>query len=203
MCFGRVIVLTLSNFYKIIPMKKITFLLALALLVGQVAYAQKYFTKAGNVTFFSHTDIEDIKGDNKVATIVIDAATGNMEVAVLVKSFHFEKALLEEHFNENYMESTKFPKSTFKGKIENISAINFKKDGSYTAQISGDLTMHGVTKKISTTGTINVAGGKINSDCKFIVNPKDYNIAIPDVVKKQISEKIEVTVKAKLEELVK
>ncbi|MEN9348502.1 MAG: YceI family protein [Flavobacteriales bacterium] len=184
-------------------MKKITFLFALAILFSQAAFAQKYFTKAGNVTFFSHTDIEDIKGDNNVATIVIDAATGNMEVAVLVKSFRFEKALLEEHFNENYMESTKFPKANFKGKIENISAINFKKDGTYTAQITGDLTMHGVTKKITTTGTITVAGGKITADCKFIVNPKDYNIAIPDVVKKQISEKIEVTVKAKLEELVK
>lgn len=184
-------------------MKKLIIAIVCTVCATTAVNAQKYFTKTGYIGFHSHTDIEDIKGDNNVATLVLDAATGSIEVAILVKSFHFEKALMEEHFNENYMESTKFPKANFKGKIANMASVDLKKDGSYTAQISGDLTMHGVSKPVTTNGTFKVVGGKISAETKFVVNPKDFGIAIPDVVKKQISEKVEISVKAKLEELVK
>jgi polyisoprenoid-binding protein YceI len=199
MCFGRVIVII----RKKINMKKIIIFCAAILCAITSVNAQKYFTKTGYVGFHSHTDIEDIKGDNNVASIVLDAGTAALQVGILVKSFHFEKALMEEHFNENYMESTKFPKANFSGKVNNMADINLKKDGTYTGQISGSLTIHGVTKPVNTTATFKVVGGKISAETKFVVNPKDYGIEIPEVVKKQISEKVEITVKAKLEELVK
>jgi polyisoprenoid-binding protein YceI len=92
------------------------------------------------------------------------------------------------------MESDKLPKSTFTGKINNLTSIDFKKDGSYPAEVSGDLTMHGVTKPLSIKGTINVKEGKVSAESKFSIDPKDYNVVIPDLVKDKIAKEIEITV---------
>ena len=183
-------------------MKKIIlFTIAAAFTVG--ASAQKYFTKTGYIGFFSKTAMEDIKADNNKVSTVLDAATGQVEFSALVKAFAFEKALMEEHFNENYMESSTFPKATFKGKVENMSAINLKKDGSYASKVSGELTIHGVTKTITSDATFDVKGDMITAQTKFFVNPEDYQIEIPEVVKDKISKNIEVTVLSKLEPLKK
>ena len=184
-------------------MKKLLFTAIAALVFSAGVSAQKYFTKDGTVHFFSSTKVENIEATNNKATCVLDAATGDIQWSVLIKGFTFEKALMEEHFNENYMESTTYPKSEFKGKVENISTVNFKKDGTYKVKVSGDLTLHGVTKKITTDGNIIVAGGKITSDSKFFINPNDYKINIPAAVKEKISENIEITVNATLAELKK
>ena len=93
------------------------FILLVALVSFQSGIAQKYFTRNGNISFHSDTPMEKIEGHNKNSTAVIDAESGKLEFAVLIKAFHFEKALMEEHFNENYMESNKFPKASFKGQI--------------------------------------------------------------------------------------
>lgn len=184
-------------------MKKVLTILGIALLASTSTFAQKYFSREGHVNFFSDTKMEDIKADNKKATVVLDAATGAVELSLLIKSFEFEKALMQEHFNENYMESDTYPKASFKGKIDNLAAVNFKKDGTYNTTVTGDLTMHGVTKKTTINVTIKVAGGKISANSKFQVVPEDYKITIPNTVRDNIASKIDVTVDATLEELKK
>lgn len=169
------------------------FLLSIALAVN----AQKYMTKNGYIGFFSHTPMEDIKGDNNQVAGIIDISTGDVVFQALIKSFHFDRALMEEHFNENYMESDKFPKSSFKGKITNLSSVNFTKNGTYDVTVEGDLTIHDVTNKISTKGTIEVVTGGINTNAKFNIVPEDYKINIPGVVREKINKNLEVTVTMK------
>jgi hypothetical protein len=159
--------------------------------------AQKYMTKNGYIGFFSHTPMEDIKGDNNQVAGVLDISTGDMVFQALIKSFHFDRALMEEHFNENYMESDKFPKSSFKGKITNLSSVNFSKNGTYDVTVEGELTIRDVTNKISSNGTIEVVTGGINANSKFNIPPEEYKINIPGVVREKIAKNIEVTVSMK------
>jgi hypothetical protein len=159
--------------------------------------AQKYMTKNGYIGFFSHTSMEDIKGDNNQVVGAIDISTGEMVFQAVIKSFHFDRALMEEHFNENYMESDKIPKSSFKGKITNLSSVDFSKNGTYDVTVEGDLIIHDITNKISTKGTIEVVSGGINANAKFNIVPEDYKISIPGVVRDKINKNLEVTVKMK------
>lgn len=177
--------------------------LAVAIIAFNTISAQTYFSKNAYVGFFSSTKMEDIKADNNKANVVFKKETGEIQFSALMKAFEFEKALMQEHFNENYVESDKFPKATFKGKIENPSALNLTKDGTYPVKVVGDMNMHGVTKPLTVNATIKVAGGKITCDSKFSVKPEDYNIAIPNTVRDNIASMIDVTVKANLEELKK
>jgi len=177
-------------------MKHIAILFFL-LIAGYSANAQKYMTKNGFIGFYSHTPMEDIKADNNQVAGVLDAGTGEMVFQVLIKSFHFERALMQEHFNENYMESEKYPKATFKGKITDLSAVNFSKNGTYAVTVDGDLTIHNVTNKISIKGTIEVITGGINASSKFNIVPEDYKIEIPSVVREKISKNLEVTISMK------
>jgi len=154
-------------------------------------------TKNGFIGFYSHTPMEDIKAENNQVAAVLDAGTGEMVFQVLIKSFHFEKALMEEHFNENYMESEKYPKSTFKGKITNLSSVDFSKNGTYDVTVEGDLTLRNVTNKVNARGTIEVITGGINANSKFNIAPEDYKIEIPGVVREKISKDLEVTVSMK------
>lgn len=161
--------------------------------------AQKYMTKNGTIKFYSETPIETIEATNNQVNAALDSQTGDLVFKVLIKSFQFEKALMQEHFNENYMESDKLPNSTFQGKVTNISAIDFKKEGSYDAIIEGDLTIHGVTQKISEKGTFTVkTGDKVHGHSTFKVKPADYQIKIPKTVMQNIAEMLEVTVDVEL-----
>jgi polyisoprenoid-binding protein YceI len=175
-------------------MKKILIAASLIFILCDAGKAQKYFTKNGSISFFSATSLENIKADNNQVMSVLNTATGDLQFSVLVKSFHFKKALMEEHFNENYMESEKFPKSTFKGTVTDISKVNFTKDGAYPVTVSGDLTMHGVTQKLTSSGTINVSGSKITGNAVFTVALADYKISVPKVVQNNISKTIEITI---------
>jgi polyisoprenoid-binding protein YceI len=161
------------------------------------ANAQKYMTRNGYIGFYSHTVMEDIKGDNNQVASVLDISTGEIVFQVLIKSFHFEKELLEEHFNENYMESEKFPKSTFKGKISNLSTVDFLKAGKYDVTVEGDLNIHDVTNKVTASGILEVISGGINANSKFNIIPEDYKINIPGVVRDNIAKNLEVTVTMK------
>ena len=172
-------------------------ILVLAMTMAFSANAQKYMTKNGYIGFYSHTPMEDIKADNNQVASVLDTGTGEIVFQVLIKSFHFDKALMEEHFNENYMESEKYPKSTFKGKIVNLSSVNFTKEGKYEVTVEGDLNIHNVTNKVSVKGTIEVISGGINANSKFNIAPEDYAINIPGVVREKISKNLEVTVALK------
>jgi polyisoprenoid-binding protein YceI len=159
--------------------------------------AQKYMTKNGYIGFFSHTPAEDIKADNNQVASVIDASSGEIVFQVLIKSFHFPKTLMEEHFNENYMESDKFPKASFKGKITNLASVDFKKNGTNEVIVEGDLTIRDATKRMTAKGTIEVVTGGLNANTKFIISPEDFNIKIPSVVRENIAKAIEVTVSMK------
>jgi len=161
------------------------------------ANAQKFMTKNGFISFYSHTPMEDIKGDNNQVVGVLDISTGEMVFQALIKSFHFDRALMEEHFNENYMESDKIPKSVFKGKITNLASVDFTKNGTYNVTVDGDLTIHDVTNKISTKGTIEVVSGGINANSKFNIVPEDYKIVIPGVVRDKFDKSLEVTIAMK------
>jgi YceI-like domain len=156
-------------------------------------------TKNGKISFYSRSKVEKVEGENNEVSSVLNTATGEVVFAVLLKGFHFERALMEEHFNENYVESDKYPKSTFKGKITDVSAVNFSKDGVYPVSVQGELTMHGVTKKILATGSVTIKSGKVNTYSKFSVKLKDFNITIPSLVADKISEDIDITVDCKYE----
>lgn len=177
-------------------MKRAIFLL-LMLNIAVVAHAQKFMTKNGYIGFYSHTAMEDIKGDNNQVVGALDIKTGDIVFQALIKSFHFDRALMEEHFNENYMESDKFPKSVFKGKITNLTDVNFSKNGTYNVTVDGDLTIHDVTNKVSVKGTLEVTADGINTGSKFNIVPEDYKINIPGVVREKINKSLEVTVNMK------
>ena len=175
-------------------MKQVVILPALLTLLSITAAAQKYYTKNGSISFLSKTSLENIKADNNQVMCVLNTQTGDLQFSLLIKSFRFEKALMEEHFNENYMESEKFPNATFKGSITDLSRVNFTTDGMYTVPVAGNITLHGVTRKINTTGIITIRGGKVSAASRFLVKLSDYNISIPNIVKDNIAESVEVIV---------
>jgi len=176
-------------------MKKIG-LLAVVLGLSIAVNAQRFFTKTGYVKFYSEAPLENIEAINNKVTTVTDVASGQLEFAVLMKAFSFEKALMQEHFNENYVESDKFPKATFVGKIEDPTM--FSKKGEHIGKAIGKLTIHGVTKTVEIPVNILVTDKGIELNTVFSVAVADYKIEIPSVVTDNISKEIEITVKSSL-----
>lgn len=183
-------------------LKKHLFLF-LALSVSVIlSHAQdRFYTKTGRINFVSKAPMEDIEGKNKTVTAVLDTKSGAMQFAVQMKGFEFEKQMMQQHFNENYVESDKYPKAEFKGTIVNNKDIRYAKDGTYAATVKGKLTIHGVTKDVETKGSIKVNGGKIDASSRFNVLLSDYNIKIPSIVKDKVSNSIQVLVDCSLEPL--
>ena len=179
-------------------MKKLVVLLMMIGGTVSISYAQRYMTRTGKVSFYSATPLEKIEAVNNQVASIVDAKSGEVIFQVPVKSFKFDRVLMEEHFNENYMESDKHPKSDFKGKLADIGNVNFSKDGSYKVTAAGKMTMHGVTKDVNIPGTIEVKGKTIVLNAVFKVIPGDYNIKIPNLVKDKIAKEMEVTVKTEL-----
>lgn len=158
---------------------------------ASVIAQNKYFTKQGYISFYSHTSVEDIKAENNQVLSIIDISTGEVAVTLLMKSFAFEKALMQEHFNENYVESDKYPKASFSGKIQNLQDIL---DGNNNvANIKGNLTIKGVTKPVNIECKFTLEKDTITLKGKFMVTVADYNIKIPSIVRRNIAEKVEVT----------
>jgi polyisoprenoid-binding protein YceI len=164
------------------------------------AFSQSLFmTRSGQVSFFSKTPMENIEAVNNEVTSMLNTSTGEIVFAILIKSFRFEKALMEEHFNENYMDSDKLPKSTFQGKITNLASIDFAKDGTYPVTVEGDITIHGVKQHVSTNGTAIVGNGKVVMTCLFTVKPSDYKIEIPALVEDKIAKTLDIKVNCQYE----
>ncbi|HPI54393.1 MAG TPA: YceI family protein [Chitinophagaceae bacterium] len=180
-------------------MKKL--LLPLLIIFAMQVNAQKYFTKTGSIYFLSKAPLETIDGNNKSVACLLESKSGAIDFIVQIKSFVFDKQLLQEHFNENYMESEKYPKATFKGRILNMSSINLSKDGEYDAKAEGKLTIHGVTHDVNFIGKISVKGGKVTVRSDASVLLADYNIAIPGAVKDKISKDVKIKVNCTLEPL--
>ncbi|MBN2746302.1 MAG: YceI family protein [Bacteroidales bacterium] len=184
-------------------MKYLLFVFISFLFVSTTTMKGKYITKNGKVSFYSDAPLEKIEAKNNQLNAAIDANSGEVYFKVLIKSFLFEKALMQEHFNENYMESDKFPTATYKGKITNLQDIDFAKAGKYSSEVEGKLTIHGVTKDVKTKGTITVLKEGISVYVKFKVQIGDYDIKIPGAVAGKIAEEVEITVDADLKNVVK
>lgn len=179
-------------------MKKIFIVFSFLLAINN-AFAQKMMTRSGEVKFeASMPAFEEIAGTNNTVSCILDEATGNFVALALIKSFKFKAPLMEEHFNENYMESSKYPKSTFKGKILNFDAKKLSA-AKTSYDLEGDLTIHGVTKKIKSKIILALNGAKVTATSSILVKPQDYNIEIPSLVKGKIAENAKVVINFVLE----
>ncbi len=163
--------------------------------------AQKYFSKSGDISFSSKTPLEDIEAESHTASTVIDLESGKIQWAVLIKSFEFEKALMQEHFNENYMESNTYPKAKFAGKIENPEVLDFSKDGTIDVVVNGELSIHGVLQEISTTASFTIKANEITGKSQLKIAVADYGIEIPSVVRENIAKEITIMIQAQYEVL--
>ncbi len=175
-------------------MKNFVFIATVLILSSNLFGQGRFFTKNGHIDFYSHAPLEDIRANNNQVAVMLEPETGKFTFAVLIKSFEFEKALMQEHFNENYLESDEYPKSKFSGQIESYNPGDLKKEGTLNVRVSGKLTIHGVTKDVTADGTLEVKTGEIKVKSQFIVKPEDYNIKIPKAVRDNIAKEIQVNV---------
>lgn len=170
--------------------------------VTVTAHAQsRYMTREGKVAFYSDAPLEKIEARNSKAAGVFETAGGNFQVIVLMKAFMFEKDLMQQHFNENYVESDKYPKATFKGVIDNLSEVDFGKDGEYAVTVSGKMELHGVTRDVKAKGKLKVEGSTVTATSEFMLRPEDYDIKIPKLVRDKIAKEVKVVVEMKMNQI--
>lgn len=181
-------------------MKKLGILLVM-LVISQHIQAQKYMTQNGVISFFSSTPVEDIEAVNNQVSAVLNAENGEIASVLLMKAFSFEKALMQEHFNEKFVESEKYPKSTFKGKIVNFSGLKLKKGSAEEVVIKGSLTIHGVTNDIEVKGDLLNDKGVMDLQFAFQVQVADYDIEIPGPVKEKIAKTIDIDAHFKMNKM--
>jgi hypothetical protein len=175
-------------------MRRLYYLLICSLFIVPASAQNIMIAKNATISFFSETPIENIEASSKTASSALDAKTGDLIFKVENTSFQFKKKLMQEHFNENYMESDKYPVSEFKGKI--TDPFDFSKPGTYTLNVSGTLKIHGVAKNYQTKAKFIVANGQINSSATFNVKVADHKIDVPTIVIKQIAEVMQVRINA-------
>ena len=173
--------------------KKLIFLFILSPLIAK----DIYYTRSGIVSFFSSTPIEDIKAKNEQTTCVLDMENGNVSFRIPILGFNFKNGLMQEHFNENYLESDIYPYAGFKGNIDNWEQVTLSEQ-SQTVSINGIMTIHGVSKEIVETGKIAISSGKVNGSATFKIALEDYDIKIPKIVRQNIAKIVEVNVKLDL-----
>lgn len=175
-------------------MKPLLILLPILLLHGgPVARAQAhYLTKTGLASFFLASPIEDIEARNHEVAAMLDFRTGQLAFSVPIKAFVFKRSLMQEHFNENYMESDKYPKATFAGHFIDFAAGQLATAGPHPAQVEGDLTLHGVTQRVRVLAVVELRGGQLLAQATFPVASADYNIEIPLLVRNNIARTISV-----------
>ncbi|MDV3908080.1 hypothetical protein CMT84_06420 [Elizabethkingia anophelis] len=167
-------------------------IMSVILLFAHRASAQKYSSKTGKITFEASVPLfEDIHAQDVNNVVVINTANGEIASVSAVKNFHFKTKLMEEHFNESYAETSKYPKAIFKGKIVNFDQSKLTASPQkYTVQ--GTLNFHGVDKTVVSSATIFMKDGKIYMQGEFVAKPADYKVIIPRMVTKKIAENINV-----------
>jgi polyisoprenoid-binding protein YceI len=176
-------------------MKPLLILITVLTLISFADTKGKYTTKTGKITFFSAAKLENIEAVNNQVVSVLDMNNGQLGFTLLMKAFLFEKALMQEHFNEKYVESDKYPKSSFKGAISSFSSLTFEKGKATAVVVKGELTLHGVTQNIEAAGIITpLDGGKMKAEATFTILLSDFQIKIPSAVKEHISNEIKITV---------
>jgi hypothetical protein len=174
-------------------MKHIIKLLIVSLLISSKSFGQLYSTQAGETNFFSETPVENISASNKTVGAILNTSTNEVAVSMKMTAFDFPNKLMQEHFNENYMESEKFPTGVFKGKI--VEVIDFAKNGTYDVTAKGQLTLHGVAQARDLKGKLTVENQKITLVCDFVVKLVDHKIDVPKLVFAKIAEVISVKAK--------
>jgi polyisoprenoid-binding protein YceI len=161
--------------------------------------AQIYTAKPGetSLSFYSEAPLENIEATNKIANIVLKSSTNEIQIGMNMSNFKFKNSLMEEHFNENYIESEKYPKCVFKGKIN--EPVDYSKEGDTKVTVTGKMELHGVTRDVTMNGTIRNEKGLLYLNSKFPLKVADYNIQVPSMYVKNIAETVDVTFKAVLE----
>ncbi|HRH10062.1 MAG TPA: YceI family protein [Bacteroidia bacterium] len=179
-------------------MKRLIYFSLIMLLVFN-SNAQIFKAKDGGteISFFSSSPLEDITAVNKGAVVVLNTVSGEIQLRISIQNFKFKNSLMEEHFNENYMESQKFPNSIFKGKIN--EKVDYTKDGENKVTVTGKMEIHGVVKDVTIDGTLTVKGTELALSSKFKVKVADYNIKVPSLYVKNIAEVVDVTLNSILE----
>ena len=157
---------------------------------SEFSFAQKYITESSKISFYSEAPIENIDAHNTKATSIFDSDKGEIAFSVPIKDFTFKRSLMQEHFNEKYMESEQYPKATFNGTITGFSI----KPGKQNATAEGELTIHGVTHTVKINGEMEFKDSKVYMNSSFIVKLEDYKIKIPSILFQNIAEEIEVKV---------
>lgn len=176
-------------------MKQTFFLLFL--IITQITFAQKYFTRTGTTNFKASVEaFEAVEAKNNSTTVILKTDTGDIASQLFITAFKFKVALMQEHFNENYMDSGEHPKATFRGKLKGFDIDNLKKE----YPLLGTLTVRGVKKEIETTAKLIMSDGKISITSSFSVKPQDFDIKIPNIVRKKIAESINITLDYELVE---
>ncbi len=169
-----------------------TVLLIAFLFATLAVEAQVYATRNGFIGFYSKTPLEDIKAENKQVYAGIDVGQKKIGFNLLVKGFSFPKKLMQDHFNENYIESDTYPNARFTGNY--TGEVDVTNNGIYKIQVNGELTLHGVTKSIAAPATVEVKDGKLIGNSEFKLAPGDFNIKIPSLVREKIAEQIDVRI---------
>jgi polyisoprenoid-binding protein YceI len=175
-------------------MKKSIVITVLLVAAATITHAQMYFTTTGFAGFYSKTSFEDIKAENNQVYAVVDLTKKSLAFSMLLNGFVFTKELMQEHFNENYVESDKYPKATFTGTF--TDNVDVSKAGENTIHVSGTITMHGVSKPFTTTATLSMESGVLVGKASFQLLPGDFNITIPSLVRNKIADKIDVHITA-------
>ena len=177
-------------------MKKFALLLVFGAL-AKLSAAQIYIAKTCEISFFSSSPLENIEAVNKACKPIINTATNDVQMKIVISAFQFDKPLMQEHFNENYMESDKYPDAIFKGKIN--EPVDWTKDGEYKVTVTGKLTIHGVEKERTVDGTVKISGQQVTISSKFNIHIADHNIKVPSLYVQNIAEDVEVKLNAVLE----
>ena len=180
-------------------MKKTVLFLSFLALAGAV-FAQKKTTTSATVAFDASTSIDALpKAENKTVIAAVDTKTGTVAFEATVKNFTFSNPMMQDHFNgTNWLNSDAFPKFTFKGKVADLSKVDFTKDGTYTVPVTGDLTIKGVSKEVSTPATIVVKGSTITASAGFSIKLADYGISGVPIDAGKVAKEPKITVSAEL-----
>jgi len=163
-------------------------------LYSRLGFGQLYYSKSGFIGFYATTPLEEIKGENNQAYAVVDLGKKELAFTALVKGFIFPKELMQEHFNENYVESDRYPKASFTGNF--TGDVNMAREGSYPVRVKGQLSLHNIVHEVEMPAVLEVKGGMLIASARFVVMPEDFQIEIPSVVRNKIAREVTINVKA-------
>lgn len=171
-------------------------LVGLLLCISIMLQAQqnRFFSREAGVSFYSQTPLEDIEAHLYTGVAVVDITNGQVEFSLLIKDFKFKNALMQEHFNENYMESDRYPRAFFKGNLDKHNASLFFKEGDIRETVTGNLTLHGVTKAVQVEILFTVKKEGLAAQTNFTVKPADFGIQVPSILSNKIARDIKVSI---------